>query len=127
LDHFHITKALLGAVDEVRKEEWPRADKSMKATFKGLKWLLFLPSSNRTKGHTRLLNQLKKGNRHIHRAWVLKDEFEQFWQYVYPGAAETFVKAWMTATLKSRLQPLREFVKTLKKHWENLIAYINTL
>jgi transposase len=126
LDHFHITKALLAAVDEVRKEEWRKADKSMKATFKGLRWLLFLHSSNRTKRHTRLLNQLKTGNRHIHRAWVLKDEFEQFWQYVYPGAAETFLKGWMTAALRSRLQPLREFVKTLKKHWEHVLAFINT-
>ena len=39
LDYFHITKALLAAVDEVRKEEWRKADKSMKATFKGLRWL----------------------------------------------------------------------------------------
>jgi transposase len=57
---------------------------------------------------------------------VLKDEFEQFWQYVYPGAAETFLKGWMTAALRSRLQPLREFVKTLKKHWEHVLAFINT-
>jgi transposase len=126
LDHFHIVKALLAAVDEVRKEEWRKADKSMKVTFKGLRWLLFLHSSNRTKWQTRLLNQLKKGNRHIHRAWVLKDEFEQFWQYVSTGAAEMFLKGWMTAALKSRLQPLREFVNTLKKHWEHILAYINT-
>jgi len=126
LDHFHITKALMGAVDEVRKEEWRKADKSMQATFKGLRWLLFLHSSNRTKKHTRLLNQLKRSNRHIHRAWVLKDEFAQFWQYVYPGAAEKFLNGWMTAALKSRLQPLREFVKTLKKHWEHVLAFINT-
>ena len=126
LDHFHITKSLLSAVDEVRKEEWQKADKSEKSTFKGLRWLLFLHSSNRTQRHTRLLNQLKSGNRRIHRAWVLKDEFEQFWQYVYPQAAETFLKGWMTAALRSRLQPLREFVKTLKKHWEHVIAFIST-
>ena len=27
---------------------------------------------------------------------------------------------------KKRLAPLREFVKTRKKHWEHVIAYINT-
>ncbi len=126
LDHFHITKALLAAVDEVRKEEWRKADKPEKTTFKGLRWLLFLHSANRTRRQTGLLNQLKAGNRRIHRAWVLKDEFEQFWQYVYPGAAENFLKAWMTAALRSRLQPLKEFVKTIKKHWEHVLAYINT-
>jgi len=126
LDHFHITKALLAAVDEVRKEEWRKADKSMKATFKGLRWLLFLHSDSRSKGQTRVLNQLKGSNRRIHRAWVLKDEFEHFWQYAYEGAAEKFLKAWMTATLRSRLQPLRDFVQTLKANWEHVLAYINT-
>ena len=72
------------------------------------------------------MNQLKSGIRRIHRAWVLKDEFEQFWQYVYPQAAETFLKGWMTASLRSRQQPLREFVKTLKKHWEHVLAFIST-
>ena len=57
---------------------------------------------------------------------LVKDEFEQFWQYVYPQAAETFLKGWMTAGLRSRLQPLREFVKTLKKHWEHVLAFIRT-
>jgi transposase len=126
LDHFHLTKALLTAVDEVRKEEWRKATKDEKAMFKGLRWLLFLHSSNRTKGHTRLLNQVKSSNRRIHRAWVLKDEFEHFWDYVYPKPAETFLKGWMTAALRSRLQPLRDFVGTLKKHWEHVVAYIST-
>ena len=126
LDHFHITKALLAAVDEVRKEEWRKANKEDKKTFKGIRWLLFLHSSNRTKRHTRLINELKTGNRRIHRAWVLKDEFEQFWQYVYPKSAESFLKAWMTAALRSRLQPLRDFVKTLKDHWKHVVAYIST-
>lgn len=126
LDHFHITKALIAAVDEVRKEEWRTADKSDRLTLKGLRWLLFRHSSNRTKGHTRRLNQLKKSNRRIHRAWVLKDEFEKFWDYKYRGSAETFLRGWMTAALKSRLQPLKDFVNTLKDHMEYVIAYIKT-
>ena len=126
LDHFHITKALIAAVDEVRKEEWRKADKSGKEAMKGMRWLLFMHSSNRTKRHTNLLNQLKQSNRRIHRAWILKDEFEQFWKYAYQKSAETFLKAWMTAALKSRLQPLRDFVKTIRKHMEHVIAYIKT-
>lgn len=126
LDHFHITKALLAAVDEVRKEEWRKADKTDRKTLKGLRFLLFMHSSNRTKRHTRLINKIKNSNRRIHRAWVLKDEFAEFWQYVYPRSAETFLKGWMTAALRSRLEPLRKFVETLKSHWEHVIAYIST-
>jgi len=126
LDRFHIVKALNAAVDAVRKEEWNKLSRKEGQFLKGLRWLLFIHSANRTKKQTRLLNQLKKSNYRIYRAWVLKDEFEQFWDYTYPGAARTFAKAWMTTALKSRLEPLRDFVKMFKSHFENIITYIES-
>jgi len=126
LDHFHITKALGAAMDEVRKEEWRLADKPGKEAPKGMRWLLFMHSSNRTKKDTRLINQLKKSNHRIHRAWVLKDEFAQFWEYVSPKSAENFLRAWMTAALKSRIQPIKDFAATLRKHLPYVLAYTGT-
>ena len=35
LDRFHVVKALNGAVDEVRKEQWRQASKEEKVTLKG--------------------------------------------------------------------------------------------
>ena len=125
LDRFHIVKALNAAVDAVRKEEWNKVSREQGRALKGLRWLLFAHSSNRTKKDTRLLNQLKNGNHRIYRAWVLKDEFEQFWDYTYPGAARTFAQRWMTAALKSRLQPMRDFVKMLRAHFEDIISYLD--
>lgn len=124
LDRFHIVKALNAAVDAVRKEEWNKVSRQEGRVLKGLRWLLFAHSSNRSKKQTRLLNQLKKGNHRIYRAWVIKDEFEQFWNYTYPGSARNFAKKWMTVALKSRLQPLRVFVKMLRTHFEDIISYL---
>ena len=73
---------------------------------------------------TRFLNMLCNSNRRIHRAWVLKDEFDHFWSYSYQGAAEKFLKRWMTAALRSRIPSLRSFVGTLKNHFENIITFI---
>jgi len=126
LDRFHIAKALNEAVDDVRKEEWRKATGDKRKALKGLRWLLFKHSSKRSKKDTRILNALSKGNRHIHRAWVLKDEFEQFWEYKAPWAAQRFLKAWMTTALKSRLEPIREFVKTLKKHMHRILPFIGS-
>ncbi|WP_370445973.1 transposase [Acidiferrobacter sp. SPIII_3] len=81
-------------------------------------------SRNRTKGDTRLLNRLRTSNRHIHRAWVLKDEFDHFWHFQYPGAAKRFLKRWMTAALRSRLPSLRRFVTTLRNHFDNILTFI---
>lgn len=126
LDKFHVVKALNDAVDEVRKEEWRVFDGNEKKTLKGLRWLLFRHSSNRTKGNTHTLNQLRKSNRRIHRAWVLKDEFEAFWEYLYKGAAKNFIRGWITSVRRSRLKPMIEFTKTLENHFENIITYIGT-
>ena len=69
---------------------------------------------------------MRKGNRRIHRAWILKDEFEQFWDYKAPWAAERFLKRWTTTALKSRLEPIRDFVKTVREHWHRIIPFIES-
>jgi transposase len=126
LDHFHIVKSLNEVVDAVRKEEWRKASGDTRKALKGLRWLLFKHSSNRSKMDSRILNALRKGNRRIHRAWVLKDEFEHFWEYNAPRAAERFLKRWMTTALKSRLEPISVFVKTLKKHMHRILPFISS-
>ncbi|MEA3409997.1 MAG: ISL3 family transposase, partial [Pseudomonadota bacterium] len=125
IDRFHVVKALNEALDEVRKEQWRALDAEGRKAIKGLRWLLAMHSTNRTKGHTRFLNSLRNSNRRIHRAWVLKDEFEQFWNYTYRASAEKFLKRWMTAALRSRIPTLRKFVDTLKNHYDNIIAFID--
>jgi transposase len=126
LDRFHIAKALNEAVDDVRKEQWRNASVDDRKALKGLRWLLYRHSSNRSKKDSRILNALKKGNRRIHRAWVLKDEFEHFWDYKAPWAAEKFLKGWITTALKSRLEPIRKIAKTIRKHKDRIITFIET-
>ena len=123
IDRFHVVKALNQAVDDVRKNEWRALDTQGRKAIKGLRWLLSMHSSNRTKGHTRFLNSLRTSNRRIHRAWVLKDEFEHIWNYHYRGSAEKFLKRWMTAALRSRIPSLRQFVGTLRNHFEHILAF----
>jgi len=124
IDRFHVVKALNGAVDEVRKEQWRLLGHDGRKAIKGLRWLLAMHSRNRTKGHTRFLNALACSNRRIYRAWVLKDEFEHFWNYRYRACAQRFLKHWMTAALKTRIPSLKNFVGTLRNHSEHLLTFI---
>jgi transposase len=126
LDRFHIVKALNAAVDEVRKEQWREANIDDRKALKGLRWLLYRHSSTRSQEDTRTLKALEKANNRIYRAWRLKDEFERFWEYNAPWAAERFLKSWMTSTLRSRLDPLKKFVGTLRKHYDGVMAFIGT-
>ena len=124
IDRFHLVKALNEAVDAVRKEEWRDLDVDGRKAVRGLRWLLGMGPHTRTKSQTRFLNALGKSNRRIHRAWVLKDEFDHFWSYNYLASAESFLKRWMTAALKSRIPSMRTFVGTLKAHYANIITFI---
>ncbi len=124
LDRFHIVKALNAAMDEVRKEEWRKVTGDDRKALKGLRWILFKHPSNRTAADKRTLDLIRKSNHRIHRASVLKDEFDQFWNYKAEWAARRFLKSWGTTALKSRLEPIRKFVSTLRKHAENIITFI---
>lgn len=124
LDRFHLTKALSEAMDEVRKEEWRTATGAERKALKGIRWILFKHPSNRTPEDKRILGLLRRSNRRIHRASVLKDEFDLFWGYKAEWAARRFLKSWGTTALKSRLEPIRRFVSTLRKHTENIITFI---
>jgi len=126
LDRFHIVKALNTAVDEVRKEQWRLASRTERQALKGLRWLLYRHSSTRSRKDAHTLKALEKGNRRIYRAWRLKDEFEQFWEYRVPWAAERFIQRWMTSALRSRLDPLRQFVNTLRTHYAGVLAFIGS-
>jgi transposase len=126
LDRFHIVKALNTAVDDVRKQQWRDAGADDRKALKGLRWLLYRHSSTRSRKDTRTLKALERGNNRIYRAWRLKDEFEQFWDYKAPWAAERFLNKWLTSTLRSRLEPMRKFVQTLRKNYSGVIAFIDT-
>lgn len=126
LDRFHIVKALNEAMDEVRKEEWRSLSKHERQAFKGIRWLLFKHVSNRSPEDQTLIDRLRKGNRRIHRACVLKDEFNLFWDFADKDNAEDFLMRWGTAALKSRLAPFRKFVHTIRKHKKDIITFVES-
>ena len=93
-------------------------------SFLGLKNLPVVCAAYSTaQPHTRFLNSLRNSNRRIHRAWVLKDEFERIWNYSYRASAEKFLKRWITAALRSRIPSLRQFVGTVRNHFDNIVAF----
>ena len=126
LDRFHVVKALNEAVDEVRKEQWRILKGAERKAMKGLRWLLYRHSKTRSKRDTRILNDLKLSNNRIYRAWVLKDEFEQLWDYVYTKPARDFLEAWITKVLRSRIDSMKKFARTIRRHFERIVTFCRT-
>lgn len=126
LDRFHIVKTLNQAVDEVRKQQRRQASQTERKPMRGMRWLLYRHSSTRSRRDTQALKTLEKYNRRIYRAWRFKDDSEHFWTFKATWAAQRFLKCWTRSTLLSRLEPMRKFVRTLRKHQNAVLAFIDT-
>ena len=57
------------------------------------------------------------------RAWFLKDAFDGFWEYNSPDWARWFLKKWCARAMRSRLEPMKKFVRTLRNHEDLLMNY----
>ena len=84
---------------------------------------MFKHSSKRTQRDNKTIKELSKCNRRIYRAWVLKDEFESFWDFSDLKSAKTFLAQWLKTAIRSRLKPIKTFVETIRKNIDNIITF----
>ena len=50
------------------------------------------------------------------RAYLLKEDFQRFWEYRSGGWAKKFLTRWCTRVARSRLDPLKKVAQTLRAH-----------
>jgi transposase len=123
-DKFHVSKHLNEAVDKVRKAEHRKLMAEGDETLKGSKydWLRGFEDLRRSEAAT--FRTLHKLNLKTSRAWSFKESFAAFWQYRYAGAAKRFFEQWSAAAMRSGLEPLKQVVRMLRAHLEELLNYI---
>jgi transposase len=124
LDRFHVAMNLNKAVDETRRRE--AADlrrQGDKVTLKDSRWCLLKRPKNLTKGQRGRLRELLKLNLRIVRAYLLKEDFDHFWEYSSPTLAGNFLDRWCQRALASRIEPMQRMARTLQSHRELLLNY----
>jgi len=50
------------------------------------------------------------------RAYLLKGDFERFWNYVSPAWAGRFLDLWCTKAMRSRIEPMKKIARSLHAH-----------
>lgn len=121
-DKFHVVKLLNEAVDQVRREEqksrpelrgtrylWIRNPLSLSATQIAQYDRLHLPSLN-----------LKTA-----RAYHLKLAFQEMWQLPL-AQAEAHLKAWYDWAIRSQLEPMKRFARTIREHWHGVLNWFQS-
>jgi transposase len=119
LDRYHIAAKMNKALDEVRAKE----TRILKARARGTKvilthsrWCLLKRPENLSEHQAIRLKDLLSYNLQTIRAYLLKEEFQLFWEYVSPAWAEKFMDQWCKKVMRSRLQPMKKIAGMIRTH-----------
>jgi len=129
-DKFHVEQLLSKAMDTVRRHEHKKLLREGITVFKKKRYL-FLRRPERWSAREQeqfqdIHNEFgatKFAQSKIGRAWTIKESFRPFWNYVYRGSAMTYFKRWYYWATHSRMAPIINVARTLKRHSDGLLNY----
>jgi transposase len=117
LDRFHIMAHINKAIDEVRAQEVKTLkDKGLEPVLTKSRWLLLKRPENLSDKQDDRLSDLLQYNLKSIRSYLLKEDFQRFWEYVSPHWAGLFLDKWTTKTMRSKIEPMKKVAKMLRRH-----------
>lgn len=117
LDRFHIVAMLNKAIDEIRASEHKQLQADgYEPVLKKMRWCLLKRQENLTEKEEIKLNTVLQYNLKSIRAYLLKEEFQVFWDYVSPHWAGKYLDRWCTRVMRSKLEPMKKVAKTVRRH-----------
>jgi transposase len=124
LDRYHIMAKMNKAIDEVRAQEVKRLKREGKEpVLKHARWCVLKRPENLTEPQATKLAELLKCNLRTVRAYLLREEFQRFWEYKSPYWAGRFLRQWCTQAMRSQLEPMKKVARMLRTHEELLLNW----
>jgi transposase len=119
-DRFHVMKLLNKAVDEVRRDE-----QITEAVLKKSRYVWLKNPQNLSEKQQKKLESLSTMKLKIARAYRMKLVFQDIFANADEDAIDS-LKKWYAWAVRSRLEPVKAFAKTLKKHWIGIIHWFQS-
>jgi len=119
-DKFHVMKLLNKAVDETRRIEQVE-EKGLKSS----RYVWLKNPVNLSKKEQKKLNSFSGKKLKTGRAYRMKLLFQELFTYD-ESQAISGLKKWYTWAMHSRLEPIKAFGRTLKKHWDGIVRWFKT-
>jgi transposase len=124
LDRFHIAKKLGEAIDKVRAAETTELRrKGMQVVLKHSRWCFLKNPRNLTDNQKVKLKDLLQCNLKTIRAYLLKEDFQSFWDYTSPIWAGKFMDQWCTQVMRSKLEPMKTVARTIRSHRQLILNW----
>ena len=90
---------------------------------KKTRWCVLKRKANLTSAQRFRLRDLLRYNLKTVRAYLLKEDFQQFWEYNSPTWAAKFLDEWCQQAMRSRIEPIKKVANTLRSHRELILNY----
>jgi transposase len=119
-DKFHLVKLINEAVEKVR-----RTEQKSRTELKNSRYLWLKNPPNLSPRQRAQLDSLPGAKLKTGRAYRIRLAFQEL--YLQPAAgAEAYLKKWYRWATHSRLPPMIEAARTIKRHWHGVLRWFDT-
>ena len=94
----------------------PTARRTFSNAAVGGRWLLLKRPENLSEKQTARLDELLKLNLASIKGYLLRENFQRFWDYQRPDFAGKFLDNWVTRALRTDLEPMKKVARMLRNH-----------
>jgi len=122
-DRFHVMQHMTTAVDSVRKAEHRQLTADGDTLLAGTKYLWLYSAENLPERHDERFGALRDLELKTGRAWAIKEDLRYLWDYTRRGWAEKHWKRWYFWATHSRLKPVIEVARMIKRHYDGVMAF----
>lgn len=124
LDRFHIMKKFNEAIDEIRRQEAKELlQHSKEHVLIHSRWALLKNKPNLTENQVIKLKELLRHKLRSVKGYLLREDFQRFWQYRSITWAEKFLYDWTKRTMYSKLEPMKKVARMLRNHKELILNW----
>jgi transposase len=114
-DKFHAVKIVNDAVDQVR-----RAEQKGRNLLRGTRYIWLRNPANLSDRQRATLDALPMRHLKTARAYQIRLAFQELYDHPSAEAAGQYLKKWYFWATHSRLEPVIEAARTVKRHWDGI-------
>ena len=116
-DRFHVMKKFNEKINKVRAEEARQLKQQGKGeVLKHSRWCLLKRPENLTDKQAVKMSELLQLNLRSVKAHLMREDFQRFWTYTRTAWAGKFLDQWCTRAMRSKIEPMKEMARTLRRH-----------
>jgi len=120
-DKFHAVKAINDAVDQVR-----RAEQKQQSLLRGTRYIWLRNPANLSDRQHATVESLPTRHLKTARAYQIRLAFQELYDQPSAEAAAGFLKKWYFWATHSRLEPVIDAARTVKRHWDGIPRWFDS-